>query len=86
VQINSVDSWQRNKIEGYTFNTIPNKSGFYNHNLICYKPKDDVYQKVYSFFLGGSRKIPDIKDLSKTCSLDEEVSKAYYFYRGLRSR
>ncbi len=29
--------------------------------------------KVYSYFLGGSRKIPDLKEIAKTESLNEEV-------------
>ena len=30
--------------------------------------------KIYSFFLGGSRRIPDLKDIAKTSALNEEVN------------
>ena len=52
---------------------IPKKTGFYNLDLKCFKPGEDTYQKVYSFFLGGSRRIPDLKEIAKTSAIDEEV-------------
>jgi len=52
---------------------IPKKTGFYELDLKCYKPKDDMYQMIYSFFLGGSRRIPDLKEIAKSSTVDEEV-------------
>lgn len=72
IQINSTDSYNRHRIEGYCFLNIPTHSGFFQFEVPCYKPKEDNYMKVFSFFLGGSRKIPDLKEIAKTCSKDEK--------------
>ncbi len=72
IQINSTDSYNRHRIEGYCFLNIPTHSGYFQFEVPCYKPKEDNYMKVFSFFLGGSRKIPDLKEIVKTCSKDEK--------------
>jgi hypothetical protein len=72
IQINSTDSYNRHRIEGYCFLNIPTNSGYFQFEVPCYKPKEDNYMKVFSFFLGGSRKIPDLKEIAKTCTKDEK--------------
>ena len=71
VQINSVDWWERHRIEGYTYINIPIKTGSLSLDLPCFKPKEDPYMKKFSYFLGGSRKIPELKELFKTESSNE---------------
>lgn len=71
VQINSQDSWGRHRIEGYSFLNIPIKTGNLSLDLPCFKPKEDPYAKIFSYFLGGSRKIPELKELFKTASNSE---------------
>ena len=71
LQINSVDSWGRHRIEGYSFVNIPIKTGSVSLDIPCYKPLEDNYMKIFSYFLGGSRKIPDLKDLAKAASSSE---------------
>ena len=71
VQINSVDWWERHRIEGYTYINTPIKTGIFSLDLPCFKPKEDTYMKIFSYFLGGSRKIPELKDLFKTESSNE---------------
>lgn len=73
LQVNSVDSYNRHRIEGYCFLNIPMDTGFYQIEIPCYKPKEDNYMKVFSFFLGGSRKIPDLREIAKTSSKNEKV-------------
>jgi hypothetical protein len=72
IQINSSDSFNRHRIQGYCFLNVPVESGFYQFEVPCYKPKEDNYMKVFSYFLGGSRKIPDLKEIARTCSKDEK--------------
>lgn len=79
IQINSVDSYNRHRIEGYAFLNVPVKTGFYQFEIPCYKPKEDNYMRIFSYFLGGSRKIPDLKELAKTSSKDEMVLFIYLF-------
>ena len=73
IQINSCDSWGRHRIEGYAYVPIPIQNGSINVDVNCYKPVEDNYLKVYSFFLGGSRKIPDLKELAKSASETENT-------------
>ena len=71
IQINSVDWWERHRIEGYTYVNIPIKTGNFSLDLPCFKPKEDTYMKIFSYFLGGSRKIPELRELFKTESSNE---------------
>lgn len=68
IQVNSVDSWGRHRIEGYTFVNVPIKTGSFSLDVACYKPEEDHAMKIFSYFLGGSRKIPDLKELAKAAS------------------
>jgi len=71
IQINSVDWWERHRIEGYSYISIPIKTGNLSLDLPCFKPREDTYMKIFSYFLGGSRKIPELKELFKTSSSNE---------------
>ena len=71
IQINSLDYWGRHRIEGYCFINLPIKTGYTNLNVPCFKPQEDNYMKIFSYFLGGSRKIPDLKELAKSASSNE---------------
>jgi hypothetical protein len=71
IQINSVDWWERHRIEGYSYINIPIKTGHISLDLPCFKPKEDTYMKIFSYFLGGSRKIPELRELFKTASSNE---------------
>jgi hypothetical protein len=73
LQINSTDSYGRHRIEGYCFLNIPLVTGSYKFEIPSYKPREDNYMKVFSFFLGGSRKIPDLKEIAKSSSKNENV-------------
>lgn len=78
MQINSTDSYGRHRIEGYCFLNIPMKTGSFKFEVPCYKPREDNYMKVFSYFLGGSRKIPDLKEIAKSSSKNENVSEFCY--------
>ena len=51
IQINSVDWWERHRIEGYTYINIPIKTGNFSLDLPCFKPKEDTYMKIFSYLL-----------------------------------
>lgn len=70
-QINSVDYLGKHRVEGYSFVDIPMISGNRQICAPCYKPQEDLYLKEYSFFLGGSRVIPDLTELVKTAEKNE---------------
>ena len=71
LQVNSIDSWGRVRLEGYGFHTFSPVSGYYIHDINTWKPSGSLYSKVHSFFLGGSYKIPRLEELVKSSTLDE---------------
>jgi hypothetical protein len=77
-QINSIDRYNRHRIVGYSFIQLPIKTGNYRITCPCYKPVEDNYMRVFSFFLGGSRKIPDIREITKTATKDENVNRCLF--------
>ena len=70
-QINSVDYDGRHKIQGYSFVDIPIITGSTSVNVPCFRPQEDMYLKEYSYFLGGSRTIPNLADLITTQAVNE---------------
>lgn len=74
IQINSQDSWGRHRIQGYSFLNIPIKTGHMSLDLPCFKPKEDTYMQIFSYFLGGSRKIPELKELFKSSSSSADTN------------
>jgi hypothetical protein len=73
-QVNSIDRYNRHRIVGYSFIQIPVKTGSYSIVCPCYRPIEDNFMRVFSFFLGGSRKIPDIREITRTATKDENVN------------
>ncbi len=60
MQVNSVDSWKRHRIEGYGFCQIPGQAGSYKLHIDTWRPIGTLYEKVYSFFLGGGVRIQEL--------------------------
>lgn len=74
IQINSIDSWGRHRIVGYSFVNLLCQTGNISLDVPCFKPQEDTYMKKFSYFLGGSRKIPELRELVKTSSnIDSNV-------------
>jgi hypothetical protein len=76
LQVNSCDDWGRHRIEGYGFLQIPNEPGFYRVEVPTFRPVEDLYAEVYSYYLGGSVRIEDPWEMSATFSFDEESNKS----------
>lgn len=75
VQVNSCDSWNRHRIEGYGFLQLPPQAGYYELSVRTYRPLENLYAEVYSFFLGGSVRVENPWDMAQTFALDEEGQK-----------
>ena len=75
IQVNSCDSWHRYRIEGYGFLQLPTQAGFHQLSVRTYRPLENLYAEVYSFFLGGSVKVENPWDMAQTFTLDEEGQK-----------
>jgi hypothetical protein len=72
-QVNSIDAYNRHRVVGYSFIQLPIKTGSYRITCPCFKPLEDNFMRVFSFFLGGSRKIPDIREITRAATKDENV-------------
>lgn len=71
MQVNSVDSWQRHRIEGYGFVRIPSEPGFHELEVQTWRPRGSLQSEIHSFFLGGSIRVLQIEELVRTSYLDE---------------
>ncbi|CAD8155668.1 unnamed protein product [Paramecium octaurelia] len=72
VQVSSMDSWERNYIQGYGFIEIPHTPGFHELTMKTYRPNDDLYTRVYEFFLGGGTKVKDLDSISNAFYFDKQ--------------
>lgn len=70
--MNSVDSWGRNRIEGYGFLEVPSSEGFHVLKVQTWKPRGNLFAEIHSFFLGGSIRILDLEELVKSYHVDEQ--------------
>lgn len=75
MQVNSLDSWERNKIEGYGFIDVPNTPGFHQLTIQTYKPNDDLFTRVYEYFLGGAIKIKEFDNIANSFYIDSHNQK-----------
>ena len=60
LQVNSKDSWNRHRIEGYGFVRMPKEAGYHNIEVDCWRPRASLDAEIHSFFLGGSVRIPKL--------------------------
>ena len=70
-QVNSMDSWNRHRIEGYGFVHFPLQPGFHKLKCTTWKPVGNLYSKIHSYFLGGSTRIIQLENIMRTNYLDE---------------
>lgn len=72
VQVNSVDSWGRHRIEGYGFARFPAEPGYHQVTIETWKPRGSLSSQVHSFFLGGGIRVLKIEELIRTRYLNEK--------------
>ena len=73
MQVNSVDSWGRHRIEGYGYVTFPSEPGYYEQTISTWRPRGSLYSQIHSYFLGGSVRIIELENLLQSSKLDELV-------------
>lgn len=66
IQVNSLDTWGRYRVEGYGFVEIPRYCGLHKIEVKTWKPYETQESKNFSFFLGGSIRVKEPKDIAKT--------------------
>lgn len=72
LQVNSMDSWGRARIEGYGFLQLPRQPGYHDVLVQTYAPQTSLYQKIHQFFLGGTQKIKDMKKIVETSFVNDQ--------------
>ena len=72
LQVNSVDSWGRHRIEGYGFVRFPEEPGYHKLEVETWRPRGSLGSEIHSFFLGGSIRIHKLEELIRTQYLDEQ--------------
>jgi len=65
-QVNSLDSWERFTVEGYGFLEVPKFAGFHEITVQTWKPHASLDARIHSFFLGGSIKVKELKEIADT--------------------
>tara|TARA_B110000285_G_C15007491_1_gene554635 strand:- start:188 stop:778 length:591 start_codon:yes stop_codon:yes gene_type:complete len=66
MQVNSVDSWNRHRIEGYGFCRFPLDPGYHQIEVDTWRPRASLDCEIHSFFLGGSVRIQKLEELVAT--------------------
>ena len=72
IQVNSVDSWHRHRIEGYAFVRLPLEPGYHQLETDTWRPRGSIFTEIHSFFLGGSVRILKLEELIRTRHFDED--------------
>lgn len=72
LQVNSVDSWGRHRIEGYSFARLPQTAGYHKVEVETWRPRGSLNSEIHSFFLGGSIRMPQLEELVRTHYVDEQ--------------
>lgn len=72
LQVNSVDSWGRHRIEGYSFVRLPQEAGYHKITVETWRPRGSLHSEIHSFFLGGSIRINRLEEIVRTSFLDEQ--------------
>lgn len=71
-QVNSLDSWNRYRIEGYGALQFPSKEGTYSFKVQTWKPRGSFYNEIHSFFLGGSIRVIELEDIIQSYKVNEK--------------
>ena len=72
LQVNSIDSWGRHRVEGYGFVRFPSEPGYHKIEVETWRPRGSLQSEIHSFFLGGSIRIHKLEELIRTKYIDEQ--------------
>ena len=72
LQVNSIDSWGRHRVEGYGFVHFPSEPGYHKIEVETWRPRGSLTSEIHSFFLGGSIRIHKLEELIRTKYIDEQ--------------
>ena len=60
-EVNSLDYWDRHRIEGYGYLILPRNPGSYKLNIETWRPHGTFYEELSRYFIGGGPLLPDKK-------------------------
>ena len=70
LQVNSIDEWNRHRIEGYGFIRMPIDPGYHQLEVQTWRPRASLDSEIHSFFLGGSVRVQKLEELVRTKFVD----------------
>ena len=71
-QVNSWDSWNRHRIEGYGALQFPGVEGSHEFKIQTWKPRGSFDNEIHSFFLGGSVRVLELEDIIQSHTINEK--------------
>jgi Meckel syndrome type 1 protein len=71
-QVNSLDSWNRHRIEGYGALQFPSEEGSHEFMVQTWKPRGSFQNELHSFFLGGSVRVIELEDIIQSYKINEK--------------
>ncbi len=75
-----MDNMDRNRVEGYGLVEVPHTPGFHQLVVSTFKPEDDVYTKIIQFYLGGTIRVKELKNISNTLNHHNLVLKIIFIF------
>ena len=72
LQVNSTDSWNRHRVEGYSFVQLPFENGYHQLEVETWRPRASLDTEIHSFFVGGSVRISKLEELVRTSYIDQD--------------
>ena len=82
-QVNSVDSWNRHRIEGYGSLQFPSEEGHHKFKVQTWKPRGSFQNELHSFFLGGSIRVLELEDIIQSYKINEKGEREMIPYDSL---
>lgn len=71
-QVNSLDEWNRYRIEGYGSLQFPSSEGTHEFLVQTWKPRGSFQNEIHSFFLGGSVRVIELEDIIQSYKINEK--------------
>jgi len=61
LQANSLDSWERYRVEGYGYATLPDRAGSHRVRVSLWRPMGSIFEEMRRFYIGGVPALSSIR-------------------------
>eukprot|EP00003_Mantamonas_plastica_P010706 TRINITY_DN2017_c1_g2_i3.p1 TRINITY_DN2017_c1_g2~~TRINITY_DN2017_c1_g2_i3.p1 ORF type:complete len:332 (+),score=79.18 TRINITY_DN2017_c1_g2_i3:205-1200(+) len=77
--VHSYDIWERHRVEGYGYVSIPEHAGSYSVDMKMWKPVGTIVSQMRYFFLGNANELEDPRYVGIPSDFDKQVISRYGF-------